>query len=284
MVWWLKIAAKLVLSRLPAGYGFWKKLGLFRHGAMDSAEYSYRVAEKHLSRIAGKRSSSGLVVLEMGPGDSVSSGLVARAHGAVTTYLVDSGPFASRDMKVYRSFIEYMKAQRGSFGLPDIDAMGFDEMMTACGGVYLTEGLKSLRAIPSGSVELVWSQAVLEHLWREEFQATMCELRRILKPDGIASHRVDLKDHLGGALNNLRFSSSLWEAPFFRRSGFYTNRIRFSEMLEHFARAGFEVELLNVERWSSLPTPRSCLHPDFRHLSDDELLVRDFDVLLHPVG
>lgn len=36
--WWLRIGAKLVLSRLPTGYGLWRKLNLFAHGAMDQTE------------------------------------------------------------------------------------------------------------------------------------------------------------------------------------------------------------------------------------------------------
>ena len=39
----------------------------------------------------------------------------------------------------------------------------------------------------------------------------MRELRRVLRNDGVFSNRVDLRDHLGAALNNLRFPESLWE-------------------------------------------------------------------------
>lgn len=50
------------------------------------------------------------------------------------------------------------------------------------------------------------------------------ELGRVLKPDGICVHRVDLNDHLGGCLNNLRFTDAIWESVLFRESGFYANR------------------------------------------------------------
>ena len=42
--------------------------------------------------------------------------------------------------------------------------------------------------------------------------------------DGICVHRVDLNDHLGGRLNNLRFTDAIWESVLFRESGFYANR------------------------------------------------------------
>ena len=108
----------------------------------------------------------------------------------------------------------------------------------------------------------------------------MRELRRVLKPSGIASHRVDLQDHLNGALNNLRFSEGLWESGFFAGSGFYTNRIQYSEMLGLLEQAGFAVESLGCRRWERLPTPRARMDSRFRDLPEEELRVRGFDVLL----
>jgi len=43
----------------------------------------------------------------------------------------------------------------------------------------------------------------------------MCECKRTLKNDGLASHRVDLKDHLRGSLNNLRLRREIWESNLF---------------------------------------------------------------------
>lgn len=36
--WWLKIASKLILARLPLSYQIWKKSGLFEHGHMQSVQ------------------------------------------------------------------------------------------------------------------------------------------------------------------------------------------------------------------------------------------------------
>jgi hypothetical protein len=93
-------------------------------------------------------------------------------------------------------------------------------------------------------------------------------------------HRVDLKDHLGGGLNNLRFAEARWEAPLFRNSGFYTNRIRFGEMMALFEAAGFECRLPRIMRWEEIPLPRQALDEAFRRLPDEDLLVSGFDVVL----
>lgn len=108
----------------------------------------------------------------------------------------------------------------------------------------------------------------------------MRESRRIQSPSGIGSHRVDLRDHLGGALNSLCFRERVWESEFMSKSGFYTNRIRYSQMLELFQQAGFKVEILNVDRWTHFPTPRHKLAIPFRELPEEELFVSAFDILL----
>jgi len=279
--WQLKIAAKIALSRLPVSHRLWRRVGLFEHGAMDQPEYAYVMFRRHFDRASFPRRTGGFVALELGPGDSLFSALIARAFGAAGSYLVDVGDLALRDVEPYQAMADYL-AERG---LPVPDAAQFsslDELLAACGAQYLTAGLASLRNLPDQSVDFVWSQAVLEHIRKTDFLDTMRELRRVLRDDGVCSHRVDLKDHLGGALNHLRFSERVWESEWMAGSGFYTNRIRYSEMLRLFEQAGFAVEVVSVDRWDSLPTPRARLAGGFRELPDDELCVAGFDVVLRP--
>ena len=166
---------------------------------------------------------------------------------------------------------------------PDLSqTKSLTDFLSKCNARYFTDGINSLRKIPSESVDFIFSQAVLEHVRKAEFSEMMREMRRIIKPDGVCSHSVDLKDHLGGALNNLRFSEPLWESDFMAKSGFYTNRIRFDDMLNIFSNEGFLVDIISVERWEELPTPRSRMTKKFRNLSDEQLLVSDFVVVLKP--
>lgn len=129
-------------------------------------------------------------------------------------------------------------------------------------------------------MDWIFSQAVLEHVHRHEFMETIQECRRILKPDGVCSHQVDLRDHLGGSLNNLRISEKLWESEFFTKSGFYTNRIQYSKMLDLFRQAGFQVQVTDVSRWETLPILRNKLAREFITVPDEELCVSVFDVIL----
>lgn len=280
--WYAKIAAKLVLSRLPVGYSVWSKLNLFVHGAMNSPDYAYGVFRQHFERSHFSRKEVGFVALEVGPGDSLLSAIVAAAHGASRCYLVDAGAFATEDLTAYREMAGYLRLR--NLPAPAMDKISdLAGVLESSNAVYGTQGLRSLRDIPSESVDFIWSQAVLEHIRRHEFLDTMKELRRILRPDGVCSHRVDLKDHLGGALNNMRFPARLWESDWVARSGFYTNRLRYSEMIKLFRQAEFSVEVLATGRWQDVPTPHSFMAKEFHDLSEEDLLVKDFDVLLRPV-
>lgn len=273
--WWVKIPAKIVLSRLPVPYRLWRRLNLFRHGFMTDPAYAERVFLTHLAE-RGPDAPPGFTCLELGPGDSLLSALVARKHGAACTYLVDVGDFAARDPELYR---QAARAIAGAAAGAD-DWRSVEDMLDATGATYLTDGVRSLETIPAGSVDFVWSQAVLEHVRRETFPALLRQLHRIMRPGAVASHRVDLRDHLGGRLDNLRFSPALWESELFASSGFYTNRLRYSEILELCRDAGFVVRETKPDFWPAVPTARSAMHPRFSRFADDDLRVHGFYLTL----
>jgi SAM-dependent methyltransferase len=280
--WYVRIAAKLVLSRLPVRNVLWHRLNLFSHGSMDRPDYALGVFQSHFDRSDFARKGAGFVALELGPGDSALSAVIAAAHGARACHLIDSGRYASEDPALYRTMARHLE-ERGMPAPELAGATDLDAVLQACHAEYGTQGKASLQQVPNASVDFIWSQAVLEHIRRAEFLATMKELRRIVRPDGVCSHRVDLKDHLGGGLNNLRIETSLWEREWMASSGFYTNRLRMSEMLGLFAEAGFAAELLGVTQWPGPPLPRHSLAAEFRDLSTEDLCVREFDVLLRPL-
>jgi len=274
--WYAKIGAKLVLSRIPLPYKLWKSLGIFGHGPMQQSDYAQQVFKSHFA--AGSL-RLGFCCLELGPGDSLLSALFARAHGASRIYLVDVGRFATDNCAPYRKLALELKEQ--GYDVPT----GFSsvaEMLEQCNARYLTAGLASLKEIPTGSVDFIWSQAVLEHVRREQFSPMIGEWRRVMKDTGFASHSIDLKDHFNNALNNLRFSDERWESRLFQTSGFYTNRIRCSEMLGLFRAEGFSATITRAVKWDRLPTDKARLAPRFRAIADDDLLVSSFTAVLRP--
>lgn len=233
--------------------------------------------ESHLPKLKVK--GDGFTVLELGPGDSLFSAVVARSLGASRSWLVDAGAYAATDMAAYVGLFNLLRYKGLTLPL-DTEPMVLADVLKACGGKYLTGGVGSLAQVPTASVDFCFSNAVLEHIPKGDFDKLAEELLRVLKPNGVCVHRVDLKDHLGGGLNNLRFTEARWEGDLFRNSGFYTNRIRFGEMLTSFEVAGFECRLPRIVRWEKLPLPRSALDASFRQLPDEDLRVSGFDIVL----
>jgi len=277
--WQLKIAAKIVLARLPLSYHFWEKIGLFKQGGMERPEYALRIFRRHFDAagLAGK--ANGFVGLELGPGDSLCSALIAKTFGGSKTFLVDAEACATLDLGVYRR----MEAHLRQLGLypPNLDhCKTMDDVAKACGAVYLTMGLDSLRGIPTASVDFVWSNAVLPYVRRNQFVPTLQELRRVQRQGGVASHTIPVKDIIGGKLNDLRFGPGIWESPLMANSRFYTNRLRYLELLRLFREAGFEPEVIRKAEWETLPTPRRKMAKEFAVLPEEDLKVSEFDVLL----
>jgi SAM-dependent methyltransferase len=277
--WQVKVAAKIVLARLPISYHSWEKIGFFKQGGMERPEYALRTFRRHFDAagLAGKVGS--FVGLELGPGDSLSSALIAKTFGASKTFLVDVEPCATTDLKDYHRMEVYLRQL--ALHPPNLDhCKTMDDVAKACGAEYMTRGLGSLRKIPSASVDFVWSHAVLPYIRRDQFVPTLRELWRIQRPGGVASHTIPIKDIIGGKLNDLRFDSEIWESPIMANSRFYTNRIRHLELLRLFRDAGFEPEVIRKVEWDTLPTPRQKMANEFAVLPEEDLKVSDFDVLL----
>jgi SAM-dependent methyltransferase len=277
--WQLKIAAKVILSRVIS-HRFLNKAGIFKTNEMEDAGYAIRVFRRHFQNAVFARKDQPFVALELGPGRSVSSVVIARAYGAGAAYAVDITPFAVDDINHYHLLDLYLR----ELGLdPPSLAQCFDlnGVLKTCNGQYLSNGLESLKSIPTGSVDFVFSHTVLQHVRRKDFVPLLAELRRIQRRDGVGSHTVSIADIVGGNLNDLRFRQGTWESEFMANSGFYTNRIRYHEFLDGFRRVGFVPEVYRIARWDTLPTPRSKMASEFAALPDADLKVSGFDVYLH---
>ncbi len=280
--WYAKMGVKLILARVPISHRAWYRMGIFKHGKMQEFEYAHSVFAGHL-KIAGLEDvhgNAGKILLELGPGESLYSAVLAKAYGFAGSILSDVGNFALPPLTEYLNLAEWLR-QRG-LSLPDLrNCSDLPGLLSLLDADYRTDGLASLKGIPAGSVDFIFSQAVREHVRRAEFGDTAREMRRILAPGGVSTHVIDLKDHLEASLNNLRFGESFWESRTVSSSGFYTNRLRADEIIEIYMKAGFAVEVIRKVEWRALPLPRKALAPQFRDLPDDLLRISGFTIRLH---
>lgn len=101
--------------------------------------------------------------------------------------------------------------------------------------------LSSLEKITSGSVDLIVSHSVLEHVRAP--QILMRELGRILKPDGWMIHAVDYRDHFFKyPYHFLLFSRRTWERWLDPGD---LPRWRLSDHRQLFRSCGFDVRILH---------------------------------------
>jgi hypothetical protein len=81
--------SKILLSRLPISYDLWRRTSLFRHGAMDVPQRALEAVRSMIQAAGYGERFDGLSVLELGPGDSLATALIAHALGARQAVLVD---------------------------------------------------------------------------------------------------------------------------------------------------------------------------------------------------
>lgn len=118
------------------------------------------------------------------------------------------------------------------------------------------------------SVDLVFSQAVLEHV--EDLDAVHSGLAAGVRVGGVASHVIDFRSHglTSGWDGHLRYGSLAWSLVKGRRP-YLLNRCAPSEHLRAIENAGFE--LVRTLRTAAAPTvPRHKLHAHFRNWSDED--------------
>jgi len=276
--WWFKIAAKLVLARIPLPYQMVKNL-IFRNGGMDSPDYALNTFNKHAA-LAAKHGCHQGTLMEIGPGDSLLTAVYARKNGFSQVILVDHGEYAMKQLGTYAQAWE--KVPWGAAVNPfSVNFASFAEMLQDLNARYLTQGVSALSGIPDNSVDFCFSQAVLEHVRFGEFDQFAQELFRVMKPGAVSSHVVDYKDHLQAGLNNLRFSEKCWEADWFAAgSRFYTNRLGYNRMSDMFRRAGFQVDTLSTVKFTTLNPPKAKMATPFNQWPDDALLISGAHLLL----
>ena len=279
--WWAKAALKLAVAHVPPAARALRAASLARHGAMEDPQWALDTFRRHFDRACFANKCGAFRVLELGPGDSLFTAVIARALGAGGSCLVDVGRFATADPCAYRGMAAFLREK----GLrpPELSvARSLDEVLSACGACYHTDGVASLRGLPESSFDFVFSNAVLQAVPRDELPEVLTQLRRLLAPGGASVHSVDLRDMMGLSLHHLRFSERAWESAPIRRSGFYSNRLRLSELVGLSRRCGWRADVDELNTWPKVPVPRAALARPYRDMPDDELRVASVRLLLHP--
>ncbi len=154
-----------------------------------------------------------------------------------------------------------------------------------------TEGVVSYRApadasrtgLPAESVDVVFSNSVLEHVPGDVIEACLAEAVRILKRDGIVFHSVNCGDHYAyvdrsiNQLHYLQYSDHEWSR--WNNAFLYQNRLRASDFTEMARRAGFTIEVdtsrASEKRMAELAKIR--VDPTFARYPREQLAITSID-------
>lgn len=296
---WLQIGAG-VASHVP---GLLRALrGEQATRGSDSARYCYAVWLRHLVR-AG---NSGLpthfaTVGELGPGDSLGSGIAALLCGSDRYLALDVVRYAPqlRNVEILHELVELFRARAAIPGdeefpqvRPRLDDYAFPtallpeallekalapERIDAIEAALLGEpndcGIEIEyrvpwdQAIEPGVADLVFSQACLEHV--SELPETYATMARWLRPGGATSHQIDLKSHKLTPEwdGHRRFSAPLWRVL----CGARPNLINRAPCSVHRKLAGMHFEITGCEVIELEPaTPERELAAAFRGLSSED--------------
>jgi SAM-dependent methyltransferase len=157
----------------------------------------------------------------------------------------------------------------------------------ATGGVvsYHAPSDASATGLPAASLDVVFSNSVLEHVPGPVIERCFAESRRILRPGGVIFHSVNCGDHYAYAdrnihqLNYLQFSDADWQI--WNNEFLYQNRLRAIDFVDMARAAGFAIEVDTSRphpmRLQQLDTIK--VHPQFARYSREQLAITSIDFI-----
>jgi SAM-dependent methyltransferase len=258
MKWLLKAALQKALSGLPAGrtvnHLFQRQVS--RTLPIDDARLRRKVrrAANHFEAFRAHvttRAASDAVFYEFGAGWDLVVPLVFYSLGVDRQVVVDRAENVR--LELVNDALTRLNARRGGFERSlgvSLRPLGGElpslaDLEDRLGIEYLAPRDASNTGLPAGSVHFVSSTSTLEHVPEPDILAVLVECRRLLRPGGIISSLVDMRDHHAyfddsvSPHNFLKFSSRTWRL--INSSLNYQNRLRHPDYIRLFEQAGFEI-------------------------------------------
>ena len=274
-------------------------------GGTDSARYCYSVWLRHLrgAHASGRMSRYPRIVAELGPGDSIGIGLAALLSGVEQYFALDVVRYSdlAGSRQILEELVDLFAARApipGDDELPGVypklasyafpqDLLSEAHLKAALEPARLRSIRESLgdldaprgrirysapwtdeESIAERSVDLIYSQAVLEHVGN--LRQVYGSMRRWVGATGVMSHQVDYRCH-GKAdewNGHWSYSDAAWKIVIGRRP-YLLNRAPHSEHVRLLRESGFDIAAVDLQRAVALP--RSRLARRFRDLSNEDL-------------
>lgn len=303
MNWRVKGILQKTLSLVPGG--MWvndrlqRTLGELRHfeDVVDSKVVDdWLVSAAHLRKL--DLAPHGLVFMEVGTGWFPTLPLCFYLAGARACHTFDRNRHLSgkETLRMARRLKYHLQAvgeaaarplaetQAAYAALqPAMDRGDADALLRVAGVTYHAPGDASSTGLPADSVDVAFSNSVLEHIPGEGIQAIFEEQQRILKSGGLSVHSVNCGDHYAyfdrtlNPVGYLTFSEMEWR--FWNNDLLYQNRLRPRDFLEKATKAGLELPLVEFKARKDLlaQLPNLRIAPEFAGYPPEELCCTSID-------
>lgn len=230
---------------------------------------------------AGKR------VLEVGPGDSLATGLLCLAHGAAAYCAVDRfavGMDLDFERRVFGQLFAALPASRQSACREIMAALDAGSDFTS--GRFIYRNNLPIEAAPDdpdfGTYDVIFSNAVLEHV--SDLPATLKAFARLLNPGGTMFHDVDLRSHQTYESHPLQFLEyPRWLWTLMSSHNGEPNRVRLPRYQEILREVGFvdaRYEVTEAFAADLLRRVQPRLDKAFRRLTVQELEPATFRIFV----
>jgi SAM-dependent methyltransferase len=253
MRWLAKAFLQKTLSALPraqrANYVLQRHVTRSLPGPEAGFRRRFGRAARHVEAYAEhgpERPLDEAVFYEFGAGWDLAIPLSLWSLGVERQILVDLRPNVR--LELVNTSIERLGrlvSKRGGLRSPGGPISSVEELEPRFGIRYLAPLDARATGLPTGSVDFVTSTSTLEHIPEEELVPLLAECRRILRPDGAVSSRIDLSDHFShfdhslSPYNYLRYSDRTWRLV--NSELLHQNRLRRSDYVSAFDQAGLTV-------------------------------------------
>jgi hypothetical protein len=297
----IKPIVKGLIKHIPGAHEFLHK----KTGGSIQSRYCYTVWMRHLANWSLFKDGIPEVVAELGPGDSLGTGLAALLSGCKHLYALDVVKYWNNDrnIKMFDELIELFKKKaylpdntEYPQVIPSLDNYNFpshilpDKLLKE---TLAEDRLNAIRnelatidnpnntyikykipwndsnVINTNSVDFLYSQAVLEHV--EDLETTYSAMQKWIKPSGLISHSIDFRSHgLTKSWNgHWTFNNFEWRIV---KAGkiFLLNRQPLSKHVELTLKNGFKILKKSVVKMENKLKPNRFSN-EFKKMSEEDV-------------
>jgi len=246
MRWVAKAALQRGLGALPQGerlnYLFQRHVARSLPGGEPVVRRKLARARQHLDAFG--RPVEDAVFYEFGAGWDLAIPLSYAALGVGRQVLVDIRPSARVEL-VNETLALLEGIEDDDLRPPGGPVSSLQELEERFGITYLAPRDARATGLEAGSIDFVTSTDVCEHIPEDDLAQIFGECRRLLRPGGAISCRIDLQDHYAyfdpglSRYHFLRFSDRAWR--FVNSPLHFQNRLREPDYRRLVEEAGLEV-------------------------------------------